>query len=372
MAETFLLKNILSPRLVAVMGRNIQQVWPAFDRTAFEKSIVDGLEGRALKERSKWISSHLQASLPKDYPEAIGILLDSFQSPVTEADRLGKYSEFYYMPIADFVAAYGLDHFQVSMQANREITQRFTAEFSVRPFIQRYPEQCMELLHHWTQDESHHVRRLVSEGTRPRLPWAGRLSAFQTNPAPVLELLEKLKADSELYVRRSVANNLNDIAKDNPDVVMKTLARWNKSQNEGTQWIIKHASRTLIKDGHTEALLLQGFDPNASLAISGFNASEQVEFGTALDFSFVLENTGKKANDFVIDFVVYFKKANGKLAPKVFKLANKKLKAGEKLTLKKSHPIKPITTRTYYPGVHKLALQVNGLERDTRCFELLI
>lgn len=370
MSESTLFKHILSPNLVQVMGRNVHHSWPDFDRSAFEQNVIARLDELELKQRSQWISAQLREHLPESYPDAIQILIKSLENELTEADKLGKYKEFYYMPFADFIGEYGREHFEESMRANYEITQCFTAEFSVRPFIEGYPEKCMAMLHEWAEDENYHVRRLVSEGTRPRLPWSSRLSAFQKDPSPVLELLEKLKADPELYVRRSVANNLNDIAKDNPDVVMETLTRWSKSKDKGTQWIIKHASRTLIKDGHTDALLLLGFDPKAPLAISDFESSKMVDFGTALDFSFTLENTGKAKADFVIDFVIYFKKANGKLAPKVFKLANKTLQAGEKVSFKKSHPIKPITTRVYYPGEQRLVLQVNGIEREAKAFEL--
>jgi len=371
MAETFLLKNIINPSLVQKMGENLHRAWNGFDRTGFEDAVIPRLEPLALTERSKLIREQLEVFLPSDFERSAAIMLASFGPENTRTEQLG-YDTFYYLPFGMYVASNGLGHFETSMTVLCEITKRFTAEFPVRVFIERHPQQTMARLRDWASHENPHVRRLVSEGTRPRLPWASRLPVFQRDPAPVLELLELLKEDPELYVRRSVANNLNDIGKDHPDLVVQTLERWNALKNPGTRWIVKHASRSLVKSGHAEALRLLGYDPGASHAILDLQCSRQVIFGEALEFSFRLRNDGPKAADFMVDFVVYFRKANGKLAPKVFKLASKRLKAGEELALGKKHPIKPITTRAYYGGMQRLALQVNGIETAARDFELIL
>lgn len=370
MAETFLLKNILNPQLTQVLGQRIKLIQPDFDLYGFVEFVVKDLEPLALKERSKLIARGLYEFLPSDYEESILTLISAMQTPLTEADNLGRYKEFFYMPFGEFISQYGQEYFHESMLANYELTKVFTAEFSIRIFIEKYPKDALALLHQWAMDENYHVRRLVSEGTRPRLPWASRLPEFQRNPEPVLELLEKLKNDPELYVRRSVANNLNDIAKDHPDLVVERLFEWKNESNENTNWIVKHASRSLIKSGHPEALLLQGFNPSVKVEVKNLVLNGVVHFGDYLEFDFDLINEEGRDELVVVDFVIYFKKASGKLAPKVFKLTEKKLKAKETLHLSRRHPIKAISTRKYYNGEQKLAIQINGNESISVPFEL--
>jgi len=354
------------------MARNLRTVHPDFDTNLFCERTVTELDLLELKQRAQLIADSLHQHLPKDYEEAIAVLIALMKIPLDTSDQLGRYSEFYFLPVAEYIHAYGKNHFEQSMRANYELTKVFTAEFSVRVFIEQYPEKSLGLLKKWARDPNHHVRRLVSEGTRTRLPWAGRLRIFQENPAPVIELLEMLKSDPDLYVRRSVANNLNDIAKDNPGLVIDTLTRWQSSNNRdsNTDWIIKHASRTLIKNGYSEALKLQGFDPNAEIALHNLKLTKTLRFGEKLNFDFTLKNDDDADHNLVVDFVVYFKKANGALAPKVFKLRELKLKAGEEVHISKSHPIKPITTRKYYNGKQALAIQVNGKEYEKESFAI--
>ena len=371
MAEKFLLKHVLNAHLVDVMSQKFHSVYSGFDITGFTGYVIPKLADLELKDRAKLISQGLYRSLPNDYSLAIKILIDSMKTPLKKEDDLGRYAELYYMPYAEFISTYGQQHFKESMEANYQLIKVFTAEFSVRIFIENYPSKSMKLLHKWVEDENHHIRRLVSEGTRPRLPWASRLPTFQENPGPVLGLLEKLKADPELYVRRSVANNLNDIAKDHPDLVIETLKSWKANRNQFTDWIVRHASRSLIKSGHKEALILQGFDRNIRVQITCFHANQTVRFGTFLEFKFDLQNTEKHEAPLVVDFVLYFKKANGKLAPKVFKLTEKKLMRNQVLHIKKKHPIKPISTRKYYNGTQCVSIQVNGSEILKQEFELI-
>jgi 3-methyladenine DNA glycosylase AlkC len=269
------------------------------------------------------------------------------------------------------VAKYGLEHYDLSMQALYQMTKRFTAEGAIRPFLQKYPEQTLEILSEWAEDENCHVRRLVSEGTRPRLPWAMQLKQFIEDPRPVLELLEKLKSDPELMVRRSVANNLNDIAKDNPDLVVKILRQWKKIKDEGTQWLIRHAARTLVKKGNKDVLAILGYSPKVDISISKIKLDNStVKMGEALNFSFEVKSTAKQAQNLVIDYVIHHVKANGKLTPKVFKLINKNLESGQALKISKTHPFRFITTRKYYPGKHALEIQVNGSSYGKVSFEL--
>jgi 3-methyladenine DNA glycosylase AlkC len=298
--------------------------------------------------------------LPKDFPQAVQILVNSLGPEIPHCEITG-FDAFIVMSQNDFVAKYGLDDFDLSMQALYEMTKRFTAEGAIRAFIQKYPDQTLKRLAEWAGDENCHVRRLVSEGTRPRLPLAPRLPQFIKDPRPVLRLLEKLKADPEQMVRRSVANNLNDIAKDNPEVVVETLKRWQKTKNKGTQWIVAHASRTLVKQGHEDALTLLGYSPTPAIRVQGLRLNKTtIRMGEDLTFEFEVHSKSDGPQNLMIDYVIQHRKANGKLAPKVFKLVKKKLNRGETLWLSKKHPFRQISTRKYYSGKHILEIQING------------
>lgn len=372
MATNFQLKNIFNSKFVEVLAANVGQVYPNFDEESFATSININLESLELKGRAQLIADEMANHLSGDAEKDLETLIEVMKIPINERDGLTKYPEFYYMPFGEFIGKYGLEYFELAMHANYELTKRFTAEFSIRPFIEKYPQKSLALLEEWVIDENHHVRRLVSEGTRPRLPWSFRLKMFQSNPQPVLELLERLKADPELYVRRSVANNLNDIAKDHPELVIQTLRRWKKDQNDQTDWIIKHAARSLIKAGHVDVLELLGFDTDATIELDCLQFTKRVLFGEGLHFNFYLKNTENYEVNAVIDFAIHFKKANGKLAPKVFKLAEKRFKQSESVAFTKWHPIKPISTRTYYAGIQKLEIIVNGKPVAMKDFELLM
>jgi len=242
------------------------------------------------------------------------------------------------------------------------MTRRFSAEGSIRYFILQHEQQTLKQLEAWVHDDNFHVRRLVSECTRPRLPWMIRLSKYVENPAPVLKLLNKLKDDPSLYVRRSVANNLNDIAKDNPTLVTATLQRWNKKPaSKEMAWLTRHALRTLVKQGNPEALTLLGYPQSIKLSVEQFKAGpKRLVLGNELKLKIKLVSSEKKSVPLMIDFVLHHMKANGELRPKVFKLAKKMIAPGEVLTIEKRHPMRPITTRKYYSGRHEVELQVNG------------
>ena len=233
------------PDVPQAIARMVTAVHPRFNVDAFLQDALTGYDTLALMPRGKHIARALQRHLPADYAHALPILLASIDQPHGRAPGLSLAS-FLYLPHTVFVAEFGLGHFELSMQAQHTLTQRFTAEFSIRPFLQKHPEATLERLMEWTRDPSDHVRRLVSEGTRPRLPWASRLPAFQSDPAPVLALLERLKDDPALYVRRSVANNLNDIGKDHPTLLANTARAWLQDATPERRWIVQHALLSLI------------------------------------------------------------------------------------------------------------------------------
>jgi 3-methyladenine DNA glycosylase AlkC len=356
-------------------AERITAVWPTgvgtptFNTPSFLNQIVTDLDTLELKQRSALMATALRDHLPDDYAEAITILQQTFPPELSGVD--GEFSfGFDMMPIAHFVEIYGLDDFEVSIEAMKAITKRFSAEFAIRPFLTRYPQRTLTVLHEWAKDDNVHVRRLVSEGSRPRLPWAGRLYQFIEDPSPVLPLLAQLKDDESLYVRRSVANHLNDIAKDHPELVIATLREWQKDGDEHIGWIIRHALRTLIKDGHPEALALLGFG-GANVTICALRVEPaQIQMGESVTIHLTVQSETAAPQSLLIDYAIHFVKANGSTSPKVFKWTQRELDGRQTLTLSKNHTIKPITTRRYYGGEHEVAVQINGRVLARASFQL--
>ncbi len=258
------LKYLLGQEAVDCLARNISLVYTEFDGKSFSEDALDGLEPLGLIERGRKLARTLHQFLPKNYETAIDILLASLTPPLSNTEDNGL-EVFFYLPHVSFVAEYGLnleenngqDPFEISMRAQYELTKRFSAEFSIRPFLIQTQERTLTRLFKWTSDPDPHVRRLCSEGTRPRLPWAMRIPSFIANPSPVLPILETLKDDRNLYVRRSVANHLGDIAKDHPDLVFEICERWLVDSSNGMKWLIRHALRHPAKKGNKIALQLR-------------------------------------------------------------------------------------------------------------------
>ena len=258
------LKHLLGPEAIECLAHNIKTVFPEFDGAAFRDTALDGLEPLGILERGHKLGEALWQHLPRNFSSAAAILADSLTPPLTDTDDLGL-GVFFYLPHVCFVAEYGLDPayndghdpFEAAMKAQYELTKRFSAEFSIRPFVIHAQERTLARLREWTSDANPHVRRLCSEGTRPRLPWAARIPAFIENPAPVLPILEKLKDDHDLYVRRSVANHLGDIAKDHPALVFDLCERWLPDSSNDVKWLIRHALRHPAKKGDKVALQLR-------------------------------------------------------------------------------------------------------------------
>ncbi len=250
---------VLDEPAVTCLAHNLWVVWPDFNRRGFQKTAMAGLGEFGLMARGDFLACVLREFLPSDYHEAVRVLIDSLGPPVPETSGNGL-ATFFYLPHTRFVALFGVeagggeDPFEISMLAQHELTRRFTAEFSIRPFLVAQPERTLKRLLEWTRDPDPHVRRLCSEGSRPRLPWAMRLPAFVKDPRPTLPILEALKDDPELYVRRSVANHLGDIAKDHLDLALKIARRWTASASPERLWVVRHALRHPAKKGHPEAL----------------------------------------------------------------------------------------------------------------------
>ncbi|MCY4466126.1 MAG: DNA alkylation repair protein [Chloroflexi bacterium] len=371
MADFPLLKDYIDGQLVTQLAERITVAHPQFASDAFVAAASGELQNLELKGRFDWIADQLRATLPADYPTALNILLRILD---IENGRFATLDmpEFRLMPIPTFVFRHGLEHPDVSLDAIPIITRHATCEGAIRPFIRRYPTATLARLHKWARHDNEHVRRLVSEGTRPRLPWWSPLREFIADPAPVLALLECLKDDPSLYVRRSVANNLNDISKDHPRLALERMAAWSEGASNERQWLINHALRTLVKRGDKSALAILGYAP-AEVELSHLTVTPTVlQFGKQLEFSFVLQNCGGETQKLMVDFVMHFVKANGSTAPKVFKLKKLSLPAGEKICVQKKMAIRPISTRKYYAGRQRLEIQVNGACLGGADFELVM
>jgi 3-methyladenine DNA glycosylase AlkC len=371
------LKNQYGPDIPRRIAAMIKDVHPTFPEKAFLKTALRGYEALELMDRGRHIAKALGEHLPESFPAAAKIIVKSMgpkveQTPPTEEPTAGGgMAPFLFMPHAMFVASHGLDYFEESMAAQYEITQRFTAEFSIRPFIERYPSESLTRLRQWADDDNHHVRRLVSEGTRPRLPWARRLRDFQRDPAPVIALLERLKDDPSLYVRRSVANNLNDIGKDHPRLLTDIAARWMQGASPEREWIVRHALRSAVKRGDKAALAVLGFGGKSNIAIDSAKITpKKIPIGGSVVIAFDVVNNGKKPTRAMVDFAVHFVKANGEAKPKVFKLKALELGAGEAVSITKKISLVPLTTRKHYAGRHAVTALVNGESHPLGVFTL--
>ncbi len=372
--KQFSLKDLLfNAEKVSKLAAEIEMVYPDFKRAAFEKKVVSAFPKEELMERIANIRDTLHEFLPSDYKKAVTIILRALPPELDHEKVDDDFGDFIYAPYSYFVAKYGCskEYVDVSLKALEEITKRFSAEASLRDFINTFPEKTIKKAAGWTKSKNYHVRRLASEGTRPNLPWAKKI---HTAPEMMLPLLDKLYSDKTRYVTRSVANHLNDISKTNPALVVATLKRW---QKEGKQteaelaFITKHSLRTAVKRGDTASLKHLGYAlPSIKMQNLTLDPA-QLKIGESLTFSFTVGSTASKGQTLLIDYLIHFKKANGKLSPKVFKLTATKLLAGQDLSFKKAHTLKPMTTRTLYSGDHVLEIQINGQSFGKLPFTLL-
>lgn len=363
MPEPF--KNFFSIPLIEKMGALLGNAYPPFDQQKFKALASADFEALELKQRSNQIRDALVATLPHDIGVAGPILIQTLgsESPIdggTTKEQSEGLSGFAIMPMADFVSEVGINSPTISYGVLEELTKRFSAEFAVRPFIVADPDNAMHQFAKWAKSNNPHVRRLASEGCRPLLPWGLRLQNFVKDPSPLLPILDELKDDPTEYVRRSVANNLNDIAKNQPDLVAQIAKEWLKGATKDRQRLVRHACRTLIKQGHQPTLAALGYNA-LDVEFSTFGVqSYKINLGQALQLGFTIKNTTNKSQPFILDYAIHFMKANGSLSPKVFKLKTGDLKPDQTLRIEKAHMIKPITTRTFYPGEHKIEILANG------------
>ena len=369
-------KNIFSAEMVGWLADHLGRHDRRFDRIAFEAAILPTLEDLELKERAQLIADAVHDRLPEDHAERAHILeailhpdeLDHANQPSDEDGICG----WGILPLTMVVGQHGIDDFDRALGLQKEMTKRFSSEFGVRHFLLADQDRALRIMSGWIGDPNRHVRRLVSEGTRPRLPWAMQLPRLIEDPSPMLPILEALRDDEEEYVRRSVANHLNDIAKDHPDLIADIAKSWMRDADGNREKLIRHACRSLIKSGHREALAAFGLGAPEIGSVDIRVEAPTVDYGGALAFSAELTSTASKPQSLVVDYLVHFRKANGKLAAKVFKGTKLVLEPGETHSYSRSHPIRPITTRKYYPGTQGLSLRINGQDFGYAEFELIM
>jgi 3-methyladenine DNA glycosylase AlkC len=364
MTKQPLMKDRLGTDALGRIAVSLTKVKTGFPRHAFIASALSGLEPLELKARVRHIIGALHRHLPDDFNVAADILIK-----LKHSHNLHGFDAW---PLIDYVGEHGLGHPEKALATLKELTPLFSAEFAIRPFIIQHFGLTFQTLEKWCSDPDEHVRRLVSEGSRPRLPWGQRLPQFIKDPIPVFQLLEKLKDDPSEYVRRSVANNLNDIAKDHPETVIALCRRWQDHPTAGKTRIIRHATRSLVKAGHPEVFVLLGYTENPKLDFQSLEVSpKEIVLGGTLEFKIQLQSTNAKPQTIVIDYAIHHIKANGKTSPKVFKFQTLEIGPGETAVLAKRHPIKPITTRKYYPGEHAIEILINGKAMARAAFSLL-
>ncbi len=356
------LKAFFSPELVRTLAENLSRVDSSFPTRAFVEDASAGLSKLELLDRGKHIAAALAKHLPPAYPDAIELLLRSLGPEHASDELIGVgMAPFFYLPHTLFVAERGIDSFELSMRAQYELTKRFSAEGSIRPFIAKDPERTLAVLQEWARDENPHVRRLVSEGTRLRLPWAMRVAWLDRNPDRVLQLLDLLKDDPKSVVRRSVANNLNDLGKLHPKLLVETCADWLEHPTAERRALVEHALRSAIKRGEVGALRLLGFGKKPSIAVEDVRfRPKRVAIGGQVAVSFALRSTARASQSLLVDLRVHFVKANGAGSPKVFKLKRIHLPARSRVELAKKVSVAVHTTRKPQPGRHVTEVLVNG------------
>jgi len=363
-----LMKNGLGEKAIKRISTAFSQLSAEFDTKTFELHALTGLNKLELKQRVHHIINVLQQHLSADYLANLA-LFTQIKSVWDYGDSEDPYRSFAAWPIIDFISVYGLEYPDESLDALAEITSLFSAEFAIRPFIKKSPKLCQKKFAVWVKSEDEHLRRLVSEGTRPRLPWGMKLQQFIDDATVNIPLLSQLKNDTSLYVRRSVANHLNDIAKDNPDVVIETCQQWYPDASPEVKWLIKHATRTLVKQGEPRVFSLLGYTDKPKLECSNLKLSApSIALGDSLSFTLTLKSMTNIKQTFVVDYAIYFVKANGEQKAKVFKLKNIELSGEGLVELSKKVSFKAISTRKYYPGMHKIQLLVNGQAQQSTEF----
>jgi 3-methyladenine DNA glycosylase AlkC len=362
------LKNMFNKKAVTKISTEIKRCYPKFEDKKFKKDILLKLDSLELKERVELIADKLHQYLPKSYKQATKVIIKSLVkerliddivcNDVSETGILG----FNTWPLTTFIEKYGIEDYETSLNAMMELTKRFSAEFAIRPYIEKYDQQVFNDFKKWIKHPNKHVRRWLSEGTRPLLPWGIKVENIHQNISRNIPFLKALFLDKEEYVRRSVANHLNDISKLDSKLMLKTCKEFLViDQSSETKWVVKHATRGLLKKGNKEALVLNGYVKMPKTEINTFKVlPKTIKEGDRLNLSFKFKSISQKTQKLLLEYIIYYPKKNGKLSPKPFRLKDFKMKKNEILDITKDIHFKKVSTRVHYPGVHKIEIQVNG------------
>lgn len=347
------LKHMFSKSLVEELSDELKRHSKNFNSSQFEKNILNSVwENRELKDRMHHITFQMHTNLHLDYCDQLDIL-----------DKIvSKFTGFPGTIFPNFVEHFGKDSEKRSLEALKYYTQFSTSEFAIRPFLKQNPKIIKEL-YSWSKDKNHHVRRLASEGCRPLLPWAMKLDQYVKDPQPIIPILERLNNDKEDYVYRSVANNLNDISKHHPALVLDLGKKW-KGKSKTTDWVLKHALRTLLKKGEPKAMNLFGFETKKTLSVSEFRMNKSsVKIGDHTQMTLKIKNNGVSSK-FRLEYIVSYLKKNGSYNDKVFQISEKEFSKNQEEIFVKKIDFKNLSTRKHYPGKHFISLKINGVVRE--------
>lgn len=365
-----LLKDFYNNNFYNILADVIKKFYPEFSKEKFFNEVFTSEFAKyELKQRMRHTTLILRKHLPQNNTDSVNIInqiCDEFKSSKRNLNG------FEFMIFPDYIELFCIDELELAITSIEKITQLISCEFAVRPFLIKYRERMEVQMLNWSKHSHHGVRRLSSEGIRPRLPWAMALPYYKKNPELIISILENLINDDNESVRRSVANNLNDISKDNPEIFIKFLKKW-KGNSELSDKILKHASRTLFKKGDTEVLKIFGLKNSDKIIFSNFKLkSDKIKSGEKLFFEFSIENTGRKSENLRLEYAIYFRIKSGRQNKKVFKISEKILKKNEKINFQKYHNFKPITTRKFYEGEHQISIIINGVEKKIKKFNLTL
>jgi 3-methyladenine DNA glycosylase AlkC len=354
------LRNIYNEEFVTKLGNAIKMVYSPFETKEFHVFVFQpDWSELTLKERMRRITESMHKTLPNDYSAAIKILYQV--AP--------KFPGLAGIIFPDYVDQYGLDNWDQSMEALAFFTPYSTSEFAVRPFLSKEQDKMLKQMIEWSKHSDEHIRRLASEGSRPRLPWGYSIPSLKKNPEVALPILTNLKQDDSLYVRKSVANHLNDISYSHPELVLYLASEW-LGKNKHTDWIIKHACRSMLKKGNSRALALFGFKDDKSIEVRHFSLDKKwVSIGDSIQFDFTLfsKNTMPVRAEYSIDYV----KANGQRSKKVFMISSFEMKENDTRTFEKKQSFKDLTIRKHYRGIHTISIIVNGSVKASLDFEVV-
>jgi 3-methyladenine DNA glycosylase AlkC len=372
-AETsFSLKDhLFNEHSVARLADGLAAATKGFQRKRFERSVLEAFPELELKARIDHIVSVLSDFLPAEVPKAFDILEQALPPPLNPALTDDDFGSYIWVVPGEYAARHGCTsrHLKRSLRFLRETTKRFSAESAIRPFLREFPEATLEFVHRCAEDDNYHVRRLASEGTRPLLPWATRVNLPTDH---IVTLLDKLHADPTRYVTRSVANNMNDLSKQDPALVIGTLKQWQKAKRQQSaelDWMVRHSLRTLTKRDHAPALSLLGYSTEPKVQLSNLQVPSKIKVGDTLNCRFDLHSL--VAQKLLVTLRVFFLKANGKQAPKVFTVTKAEFDSGQRSTLGKKLSFRPMTTRVMYPGAHRIEVVVNGQTQTGQDFQLI-